>query len=244
MRDRVEETVTPAPNGGVCREHPSYGNIGVFRSTGGNPALFGSRVKNHSAIRVVISGARVFENFGTESIYSNSSPVCEVVLSESQWAQFVASVGSGTGTPCTLSLMRDGDLVQLPEPPTETLADRQARAVDDMLASQRKFVEESAAKLLALTSALPAKKKAEFEHALQILVGNLRSNLNYGQEVLMERAEKTVSDSKIEFEAFVAGTLNKIGLDSVGQLLAIARESGAVAREQLSGPAPADGDNS
>src|SRR5882672_2554814 len=117
-RESEPPTETTITESGGCkgetkREHPAYAMIGAYRWTGGGNQLFASPIKHNAGVTIRIVEAHeqgdqyVWRQFGQKVI-------CEVNLSEAQWASFVTAMNVGSGVPCTLSYRQTGDLLRVP----------------------------------------------------------------------------------------------------------------------------------
>lgn len=234
--DRVEEpTITPedGPTGGRKFSHPAYATISVNR-TSGDASLFGSNIGQEGFISIKINGATMRRNGYSEAIFGGGPCYAEVYMTEAQWVSMISRMNYGSGTPCTLKMVRDGDMKFIPKlPNVEKAADRMQTQIDDLLASKIDDIEKHSEIVKALCEGLPAKKRNAIIEELGRLTRYLRSNHEFAHTILVEHKDKLVNDSKIEINAMANSLIREMGMQSVQQLGAMLSANPAVLMKAL-----------
>jgi hypothetical protein len=188
--------------------HPAYGQISASRvQHSGGEFLYGSNFKHRDYLVIRISSSELSRNLHRDHYFPREVLV-EVAVSEAQWATFISTLNSGTGTPCTIQRREHGDI-----PGIAATSDTRAEFKADMA---RNFEEARGllAKLSALTSEarVPAKVRDE-ARSLIIQIGNaIGSNLDFTTKTFGEHVETIVERAKVEIEAHVENRLRNVGL--------------------------------
>ena len=100
-RPTVEPTEKPASHGGIQYNHPAFGAISASRVTGGSIVLHGSDFQHNGYVEVRISHADFTRDLNRDWHHTGKE-IVSVMLSEAQWATFVSSLNTASGTPCTI----------------------------------------------------------------------------------------------------------------------------------------------
>src|SRR3954470_19367469 len=96
-------------------KHPAYGQIAASRVTsGGGATLYGSDFKHSNFITIRVHASEQHRSLSHDWHYARDM-LCEVALSEAQWATFVSSLNAGMGVPCTLSYVAPDGIGPVPE---------------------------------------------------------------------------------------------------------------------------------
>jgi hypothetical protein len=130
----------------------------------------------------------------------------------------VSGFGIGEGVPCTLSKIRDGKIVHLPEiDKTETMHERFSNEIETR-------VRKDVARLTAITDQLGSliasgkigkRDLRDIYDSLSSAVNNLPGNMAFGTELTQEAVDKIVASGKAEVEAYIAGAAMRLGLDQI-----------------------------
>jgi hypothetical protein len=235
MRDEVAPVETEEKWGGSGTRqkftHDAFGTITMTTVTGGDKStLFGSDLGHNQCVRISIQRASLSRDLSHDWIHGESRPIVEFEMSHAQFAQFITSQGQGCGTPVTLRYA--------PEPGTDTETMPGIRKIETKHETFRREIQQSAAEQTAKVSAALADLQAmadngkinmkEFRaalHTAKCQIGNLPTNLAYTVRSAEEALEKATSDAKIEVEAFVNATAQRLGLSHISQLGQIENKS-------------------
>jgi hypothetical protein len=209
-------------------DHPAFGTIALFEARGGNEQLFGSDVPHSSCLRIEIRRAELRRDLNRDWIHSREV-VCEFEMTHAQFAQFITGVGNGTGTPVTLlrAPERGAKLGTMPGiEKIESKHDTHRREVREAATKQVDRMHASIGKLDELLASGKAGKKdlQAIARELRIAAEHLPVNLEFAVKSAEEALEKATSDAKIEVEAFVGMTAQRLGLQNIQQLAQLERD--------------------
>lgn len=184
------------------KEHESYGMIGVYHSTGGERALFGSSLTHNNTVRVVIKAGKIFR-VSHEDMYMGKNTLIEIEMSEAQFAQLITSPNHGDGVPCTIRYVMGKKM----EPcPFESKAEIHRKEFEE---HQREIKDKMDKLLEFVESAFETKtlKKADKEAIISKLINlktEISSNTAFQVSQFDRQMEQTVTEAKAEIEAFLA----------------------------------------
>lgn len=233
-----EPTSTPDSLFGERIEHPAFA-VARFSRISGRADLFGSHVDHQHYIQLEISGARMYRDGYAERIHGGIDTYVSVAMSEAQFAALVASMGHGSGTPCTLNHVSDPGLYfrDVPRlPPQRKLKDRTDEMAAQMAEAMRKDTAKHADALQAMFDKLPKKAQAEAAAHLSHLRSLNKSNMDFHEKCLRETSEKVVSEAKVEMDAMLTGVMGSFGLQTIQQLGAILSADPAKALALIAAP--------
>ena len=200
----VEEKLEGTFDGWKRSSHPSYGLISFNRtySSGAN-ALFGSSIKHHNPIRMVISHAEMDRGLNKDWYHSRGR-IVEIEMSQSQFADAITSFNQGDGVPCTILFTeRDGRIPeckfinkteQFRNEFREQLTDTESgladciKEVKDIFDSKKNLTKEDRKNIL---------------NALEKAKMNVSCNADFVYNSFAEQMDKTVKESKGEIESFM-----------------------------------------
>lgn len=208
----AREIVDPTPVGEHGYEaHPAWVLIGANRVTGG-AILFDSDVRHQHYVIVKLSRAERKRDLHHDWIHPREE-IFEVAMSEAQWASFVSSMNSGSGTPATLTWDKTQDDPQVPGVPYEP-------RLAESLAEVHGASEEAMVEVREAFEAYKAHKTVGNLRTLEARIANLPANLEFAARSLSGHAENVVQRAKADIEAFVVAKAQQLGLDpaDIGEL--------------------------
>ncbi|PYZ36501.1 hypothetical protein [Klebsiella aerogenes] len=200
--------------------HPAFGLVRVGRVNSSGTNLFDSDIDHRELIELTFHTAAIEQDGYSNRITKGEdrSPLLVARLSAAQWAAMVSSFGVGEGVPCTLSKIRDGKLVSLPEiEKTEAMHERFS---NDIAARVRKDITRIEAITDQLGSLIASGKISKRDlrdiyDSLSSAVNNLPGNMAFGAELTQEAVDKIVASGKAEVEAYIAGAAMRLGLEQM-----------------------------
>lgn len=217
-RSKERPLTTRTPNDNLSdsvETHPAYGQIGANRVQGAHQ-LYGSDFEHHSAVNITIRGSKLMRGLSRDW-HAAQDEYIEVSLSESQWAEFVSTLNSGMGTPCTVTFVRgSGEL-----PGIERIVDRKAQ----FAAEVRRNVQKSLGNLDKLLKQLDDVKigvraKDELVMAAKLARQDIEANLPFVAKSFDEHMETQTQRAKTEIHAYMQNVVHRAGLDALqGQQL-------------------------
>ena len=202
----------------VRQEHPAFGVVQVSRSQTIGATLFGSAVEHRNMISVTVSRAVLDRHLNHDHIHATED-IVRFSLSPAQWAQFVSSMGQGSGTPITLDRAPEKGtrILSMPVIDGENARDTFREEIEKAMEGVNQDVLE--AQTMIAKSLKPGGKplsKTELKelHGKLLHAGtHFRSNMGFIQESFAEVMEKTVEAAKSDVEAFVASVATSTGLE-------------------------------
>lgn len=206
-------------------EHPAFGTVTMSVVSGGDSTLFGSDLGHSQRVCIRVNGAELQRDLHRDWIHGKSQFI-EFEMSHAQFAQFITSNGNGSGTPCTLKWVRGvGDLPSIKS--LESKHELTRREIHAQAEKGMDHLREHVKKLGELIDSGAGGKKAmrELHRSMQSAAGNLPGNLAFAVESAEEALEKATSDAKIEVEAYITTTAQRLGLQSISQLAQLGHEA-------------------
>lgn len=214
-REEQEPTVTETDRGGKLYEHPAYGQIGAYRTTGGNMALYGSDFRHNSSVTIEISESNFTRELSRDWPYAKNE-IVRLTLSEAQWATFVSSLNCGSGVQCTLNHVM-GEI-------KPGIAYRDAAAehhaeVGETIADGLRQI--AAARAAVAASGLSKPKQEAILSPLNRAEQELTRNAPFVVESYSKAMEDRVEKAKIEVDAYITGATMRAGLNALSSGAAI-----------------------
>jgi hypothetical protein len=229
--------ITSGPFAGDTRaSEPFMGVMKVSRCSG-NAVLFDSDVEHMHFIEVEICEADTTRHSSNNWIHDGKQ-IVSVWMSEIQWAHFLSSMNQGGGSPVTLKHIM-GRRIEPPQPaPPEA---------DTFKAEIKETVQDSLSALKALLvkltdATVPKAKtpnKGELNEMLALLQKALRefeANVPFVAEQFTEHVEAELAEAKTEFEGYMTGRLQEMGLKAA----ALAQASAEAPRPRFALPKKED----
>ena len=222
----------PSKSSDGTESHPAFGMISLHQiHAQPGEVLFQSDVRHSEYITIEVHEATRKRDLTHDWVHPTVR-VCEVSLSMSQFASFVAS-GGYQGVPCTIEYTGNGRHGRVAgtaggQRPGLKPAPRLSLTLDEVRASAAKtyaHVQEALTKYqeaLTLSGAGSAAAKKNALRTLEAAIKNAAANVAYSAKCLDEHAEAVVEKSRADIEAMVVKTAERLGVspESV-QLLAI-----------------------
>lgn len=218
--------VTPTPDSPIHKEtvtHPAYGMIGASRIQGGKLILFGSDFIHDRSIAIRIHHSELNRDSTSEHHFATKQ-ICEVYLSEAQWATFVSSLNVGDGVPCTITALGGKNVPMIPSVPDRAI--QFTEAAKERLQKSMDALTEMSAKIDGMK--ISTKAKDELNSFINTAKMNIGSNLKYVATQFGEHIEDQVEKAKMEISAYVHSTVMRAGLESLGVPIQIATEMKAL----------------
>ena len=201
----------------IRETHPSFGTISFSRIVGNPGRLFGSSFSGHeSFVSLRIGAGERIRNNGHERYHGHGrNSYIEVYLSAGQFAEFITTLNTGSGIPCTIHT-RDGELV--PPPPEEPAEVEKIRSDFEQdaknLAKQMTSMRESVRQLMDKKT-LGQQDRKDILRALDQLIMEVKSNMPFMLEQFVESTEKVVQHAKAEIDSFMAAAAMAVGCETL-----------------------------
>ena len=220
IKQKPEERSGEAFKGRDMVTHPAFGVVRVGRVSSTGTNLFDSDIDHSELIELTFHRAAIERDGYSYRITKSEdrSALMVVRLSAAQWATMVSSFGVGEGVPCTLSSIRDGKLVHLPEiEKAETMHERFSKDIEARLKQDISIIEGYVNQLgtIIASGKIGKRELRDIYSSLLTAVTNLPGNMAFGTELTQEAVDKIVSNGKSEVEAYVAGAAMRLGLEKI-----------------------------
>ena len=220
IKQKPEERSGEAFKGRDMVTHPAFGVVRVGRVSSTGTNLFDSDFDHSELIELTFHRAAIERDGYSYRITKSEdrSALMVVRLSAAQWATMVSSFGVGEGVPCTLSSIRDGKLVHLPEiEKAETMHERFSKDIEARLKQDISIIEGYVNQLgtIIASGKIGKRELRDIYSSLLTAVTNLPGNMAFGTELTQEAVDKIVSNGKSEVEAYVAGAAMRLGLEKI-----------------------------
>jgi len=210
MSRKIQEPVTSkgSHNETVTR-HPAYGQISVARVSG-KQMLYGSDFSHNAFMKITISKSELHRNLSRDWHFGTDE-IIQVSLSEAQWATFVSSPNVAAGVPCTINHVQYERMPALPAP--QNRVDQFQDEVNERLKDSLEEIARVEQEIDAM--ALPKTKAEKLKGSLRFLRQKLRDDLPFVAECFSAHMEETVEKAKTEMHGYIAGTLQRAGLEAI-----------------------------
>lgn len=201
-------------------EHESFGVVQVSRTSSNPPSpLFASPVKHGTFITLRIYPGQVNRRHHENVIHPlRNKAYIEVMLTDSQWARMVSSIGQGSGTPCTIRSI-NGKSVDLYELPTTRKSfDNDVKVSLQGLSTKiKKALDESISLLLEKDGKgkrrnLTLEERENIVNKLRDLLTEFEHNLPFMQTMFSENIDKETDYALLELHSLHNSLLKDLGL--------------------------------
>lgn len=202
---KIEET-----DFGTKTSHPAYGTIMFNRANGCRRSLFGSSIEHSNVITMEVKHADIERRLNRDWVYGKS-PIVEIEMSYSQFAEAITSFGQGSGIPCTIRYTeKDGkipecDFISKRKQFTDEFKKKREEAV-----SESKELIKEIAELFSQKKALTKADKESVMGKLNKLSMDIGCNMDFIADSFNEQIDKTVMEAKGEIESFCQNKINTI----------------------------------
>jgi len=199
--------------------HPSYGVIGWSRQHtvggGDGPNLFGSDLKHGNLISIHIGRASRTRDLSKSWIFEDQRLI-EVVMSASQFADFITTPNMGSGVPCTIKRTETEFTIDYPS--YETEADLHKREVKETLKSAKTIGRTLMDKMKTMKAGKTIKKGdfTELMRGVEKMIQEVHDNVPFVENSFRKSMEKTIASGKAEIEAYIESRIRSAGLEHLG----------------------------
>jgi hypothetical protein len=210
------ERTDPVTDEDGDEKHPAFGMIGVHRiSSSPGETLFQSDVQHPHLVRVEVHEATRKRDLKQDWVYPGRL-LCEVSMSEAQFASFVASGGT-SGVPVTIEFAGSGSQEPGARPglnpaPRLALSHEEVRAAAEETYGRIQDAYKKYAASLDLTGAGSTAARKAALRTLENTIANAASNVAYTARRLDEHAEKVVENARTDIEAMAVRAAARLGI--------------------------------
>lgn len=197
--------------------HPAYAQLVFSRQSGGHGCLYGSAIKHQETISMRISPSRKLSCKYFERYFSENIPYIEVRMSQSQFAQAITSMNMGSGVPVTLETLRGKRMPNCEEESVSEIANRglveKIEQFTDKITSGEKRINE----IVNKKGSILKKDREVISNIYQNLITDLRYNIPFLHECMIEAYDKSATSAKADIEAFYNNAIRQMGMDALNQ---------------------------
>ena len=194
--------------------HPSFAQIAASRvSSNPGAVMYGSKLRHGRYIMITISESELHRSINSDR-YHDRKQLIRVRLTETQFAEFITTLNSGGGAPCTIE-RHNG--VAIPDPPFRD----EIGTVRNEFAAKAKEVSKTLAdaqrRLQAMIAPGGKASKAELnelQNEIDKAVREIGANMPYMAECFVETMEEVVTDAKATIESFAAERFQHVGIQA------------------------------
>jgi hypothetical protein len=194
----------------VDDDHPSYGAITLHKYSG-HAKLFMSPFRHQHYIGISIHKASKRRSLSEDHMFGSVRTICEVLMSEAQFARFITNPMDGNGTPCTLHHITG---TYFPEPPYEEEKEKFHKDVEHSAKKAAEFVTRAENKLRLLFEK-KTMSKADKEEIMGLVhdVGRqLSDSMPFTLSQMQERMDKIVAQAGTEIDSYLSRIVTHTGL--------------------------------
>lgn len=204
-------------------KHPAFGVITMTHPRGHSSPLFGSDIGHSETVRIAVHRAELVRELSHDWHRQLELPVIEFEMSHAQFAQFITSQGSGAGTPVTINFASPVGAHREDMPHIAAIESKHELFHREIKDAAKVRLSTMASLVNGLGELIEGGKTnktelrkihAELKRHTEQLPGSVSFVVKQAEEAL----EKATSDAKIEVEAFIGSTVNRLGLESLQQL--------------------------
>lgn len=194
--------------------HESYAQISASRvSSNPGQTMYGSKLQHGRYIIITVSESELHRSINSDR-YHDRKQLLRVRLTENQFAEFITSLNSGGGAPCTLE-RHNGK--QIDSPP---FRDELAMVQNEFEAKAKevaKTLADAQKRLAAMVAPGGKASKAELnalQDEIDKAVREIGANMPYMAECFVETMDHIVTDAKATIESFTADRFRSAGISA------------------------------
>lgn len=195
---------------GTSYKHPSFGMLSFNRTHGGYSNLFGSSIQHNDTIHMVLREGQVTRGVN-DDWYVGGNEIIEVEMSQSQFAEVITSMNTGTGTPCTIKYIQgkgriaEADFINKRQQITNEFKE----SMDEHMTDAQAFYNE-VKELFDTKKSIGKGDREIILKKLSSIVQGMESESKFIFNQFQEQIDKTITEAKGEIEAFAQNKLNTI----------------------------------
>lgn len=201
-------------------DHPSYGMIGFYRTTGNPGRLFGSPLKTHDHyVTLRVSKGTRIHSLGHDRFHGGlRGEIIEVIMSAGQFSELLTTMNVGSGVPCTIQYLL-GERVPSPPEDAELEVEKVRKGFKKDMEQVVAKIKEDKKELAALLEkkTLTKADKEKIMWMLGRVEQHVESNAPFMVSQFEEAAEKVVKHSKAEIDAFITHNVVAEGLRAIAE---------------------------
>lgn len=195
--------------------HPAFGMVSFSRWTSGGAHNFvGSRIRHDRGITLKITGAKQVRNLNREWWFPEKI-ICELQLSEAQFAELITSLNAGSGVPCTLNhYSKDGKFISVEPPEFEPEGEKVGKEVKADLSDISDRLQTALNSVDGILKQPSIRKKdlEEIRETLRLATQLMDSSIPFAVDQFTKAVEKAVVAAKSDIEQFTNNRAIALGI--------------------------------
>lgn len=193
-------------------KHPSFGQLGFFRSQGGSVNLYGSSIKHDNRITLEISHSEKHRDYN-ENWYYPREEIIKISMSQTQFAEAISTMGS-TPIPVTIERLNGKSMPPCPAENTRRrFKEEFKRDMEEVLGDMEHDFSE-ANEMLNRKGPLKAAERRSISKILDRVKMVIKSNIPFIHSQFDRATERTVAEARGEIEAFYENKIRSLGLEA------------------------------
>lgn len=213
---------------GEDETHESYGLISLSRiSSSKGMNLFGSAIQHGNYIALRIAEAIKYRDLNRDR-YMPGKQLIEVLLSPTQFAEFITTMNIGSGVPCTIQNLHGRRMPECPDVQQREIFEEEFEKSAREAVSEAHTLLESLKKTFAKASVGKGDREQIIKDVERVVM-MVESRLPWIQQSFNEAMDHAVVSAKGEVEAFVTDKIQSLGIDALKEqvqaALTVAQES-------------------
>lgn len=218
--------------GDTITSHPAFGVVGLSRRSGAQ-VLYGSDFIHRNTVCLKIAESEVKRSLSHDWYQAKNFGFIEIEMSEAQFASLIANWNQGEGVPCTITMREGRRVPEIPEP---------VRRHEQFDREVMKRLERAETALKGLVEGIrddkhiPKTVREELWSTLLKVQNNLSPNVTFVGKSFAEHVERTTEHAKVEIEAALAASVQRLGLAGVEQLKRLVEGEGEFAQKPFELP--------
>jgi hypothetical protein len=195
--------------GGERHIHPSFGMLCFNRQSGGSPYLFGSSIKHHDKINLVLKRGE-YDRHLNQNWYFGTEELFEVEMSYTQFVELITHMNMGDGVPVTLKRVNHKAMPECPyHNPLDVHREEYKEHLEDVYSDSKELIKTVEGKFKEKKS-FNKKEQEEILSMLRRISQNIGTNQEFQLSQFNEQMDNTVAESKGEIEAFMQHKMYQI----------------------------------
>lgn len=201
------------------KEHKSYGMVRFSRvySSHGR-GLFGSKIKHSNFIKLEITEGYMKRDLNKDYFYAGKT-LCEVEMSQAQFANLITSMNMGDDIPCTISYIDKEGYIEPAEytSPMERNQKEMEALIEEEMSLCTTGIEEIVERLEQKTITLTERR--ELAKDVKEIARNITDKLPWLAKMYKEEMEEVNTEAVAEIEAHLIAIRDRIGNQALKEMV-------------------------
>lgn len=197
----------------TIEKHPSFGQLGFYRTQGGSSNLYGSSIEHNGYITLEISYSEKHRDLN-QNWYHPREEIIRIAMSPTQFAEAITSIGSEP-IPVTIQRLNGESIEPCPSENTRKRFKVEFKRDVETIIEDVECDFDLAKEMLARKGALKVADRKKIIGVLSRIKQAIKSNLPFVYSQFDRATEKTITEARGEIEAFFENKVRSLGLDAL-----------------------------